>query len=82
MEFGLLNDLAAEMFALVVFFTDGFLQINGTTPSPAARLFSIAARLPMELQMVMCFRQLGSEKEIIPGAGLEMALSELEWKLW
>ena len=67
-EIGLLDDLAAEMFALVVFVSDGLLQINDTaTLSPAARFFNIARRLPLEIQMVLCFRQVGSDKEIIPG---------------
>jgi len=52
---GLLDDMAAEMFALVVFVSDGLLQVNDTT-TPAARFFSIAAQLPLELQMVLCFR--------------------------
>ena len=60
-ELGLLDELAAKMFALVVFVSDGLLQSNSTTPSPAARFFSIAAQLPLELQMVLCFRQVGSE---------------------
>jgi len=59
-ELGFVDELAAEMFALVVFVSDGLLQINDTTPSPAARFFSIAAQLPLELQMVLCFRQVGS----------------------
>ena len=53
-ELGLLDELAAEMFALVVFVSDGILQIKDTPPSPAARYFSIAAQLPLELQMVLC----------------------------
>jgi len=48
-ELGWYNEAAAEMFALVVFVSDGLLQINGTTPSPAARFFSIASQLPLEL---------------------------------
>ena len=52
-ELGLLDELAFEMFALVVFVSDGLLQVNDTTPSPAARFFSIATRLPLELQMVL-----------------------------
>jgi len=77
-ELGLLDELAAEMFALVVFVSDGLLQIKDTTTTtPAARFFSIAARLPLELQMVLCFRQMGSAKEIIPGKESEMAFKEL-----
>ena len=48
-ELGWYDEAAAEMFALVVFVSDGLLQINGTTPSPAARFFSIASQLPLEL---------------------------------
>ena len=56
------------MFALVVFVSDGILQVNDTTTTtPAARYFKIVAQLPLELQMVLCFRLVGSDKEIIPG---------------
>jgi len=48
-ELGLLDDLAAEMFALVVFVSDGLLQIKDTPPSPAVRFFTIATQLPLEL---------------------------------
>jgi len=49
-ELGWYDKLAAEMFALVVSVSDGLLQIKDTTtPSPAARYFSIATRLPLEL---------------------------------
>jgi len=72
-ELGWYYSTAAEMFALVVFVSDGFLQINDTTPSPAARFFNIAAQLPLELQMVLSFRQVGSAKEIISGKDVEVA---------
>jgi len=82
-ELGCLDDVAAEMFALVVFVSDGLLQINDTTtPSPATRYFSIAAQLPLELQMVLCHRVVGSDKEIIPGKDSEVAFKELAGKLW
>ena len=38
-ELGWYDSTAAEMFALVVFVSDGLLQINDTPPSPAARFF-------------------------------------------
>ena len=82
MELGLLDELAAEMFALAVFVSDGLLQINDTTPSPAARFFKIAKRLPLELQMILCHRQVGSGKEIIPGKDSEVAFKELAKRLW
>jgi len=75
-------DEAAEMFALVVFVSDGLLQVNDTTtPSPAARFFSIARQLPLELQMVLCFRQMGLSEEIIPGKDTELAFKELTRRL-
>ena len=82
MELGLLDDLAAKLFALVVFVSDGLLHVNDTTSSPAARLFSIASQLPLELQMVLCFRQIGSAKEMISGRESEVAFKELARKLW
>jgi len=72
------DEAAAEMFALVVFVSDGLLRIKDTTtPSPAARFFSIVRRrLPLELQMVVCHRVVGSGKEIIRNKESEMAF---EW---
>ena len=81
-ELGLVDELAAEMFALVVFVSDGLLQINDTTPSPAARYFTITSQLPLELQMVMCHRLVGSVKEIIPGKESEAAFRELAKRNW
>jgi len=82
-ELGFLDDLAAEVFALVVFVSDGLLHVNdSTTTTPAARFFSIATRLPLELQIVLCHRQVGSDKEIIPGKDSEMAFKELARRLW
>jgi len=83
LKLDLLDELAAEMFALVVFVSDGLLQINDSkTTTPAARYFSIAAQLPLELQMVLCHRQMGSDKEIIPGKESEIAFKELARKFW
>jgi len=80
-ELGLFHELAAEVFAVVVFVSDGLLQIKGTTPSPAARFFSIARRLPLELQTVLCFLQVGSAKEIITGKECELTFKELARRL-
>ena len=85
-ELGLLDNLAAEMFALVVFVSDGILQIKDTTTAtPAARFFSLARRLPLELQMVLCHLVMGSAKEIISGKESEVAFKSLaeslQWSL-
>jgi len=81
-DLGWYGALAAEIFALMVFVSDGLLQFNDTTPSPAARFFDIAKLLPLELQMLLCFRQVGSAKEIIRGKESEVAFKELARKLW
>jgi len=82
-ELGWYSSTAAQMFALMVFVSDGLLQINDTTtPSPAARFFNIVKQLPLELQMVLCFRQVGSAKEIISGKDGEVAFKELARRLW
>jgi len=81
-ELGLVDVLAAEMFALVVFVSDGLLQIDDTkTTTPAARFFLIARQLPLELQMVLCFRQVGSAEENIPGKDSEVAFKSLARRL-
>jgi len=77
-ELGLLDELAAEMFALVVFVSDGLLQVKDTTtPPPEARSFDITRQLPLELQMVLCHRVVGSAKDIIPGKESEVAFKWL-----
>jgi len=63
-EIGWYDEAAAEMFALVVFVSDGLPQVNFTTTStPAAKFFSITKRLPLELQMVLCHCAVGSGKD-------------------
>ena len=76
-EIGWYKPAAAKMFALVVFVSDGLLQIKDTTLSPAARFFTIARSLPLELQMMLCSRLVGSAKEIISGKESEVAFKSL-----
>jgi len=74
------DDAAAEMFDLIVFVSDGMFTIKDDTtitPSPAARFFRIVTQLPLELQMVLCYRLVGIEKEIIPGMVSEVAFKNL-----
>jgi len=83
LDIGWYDDAAAEMFALVVFVSDGLLQVKDTTTTPAARYFNIARCLPLELQMVLCSRLVGSSKEIIQGKESEVAFKSLaESLLW
>ena len=81
-ELGWYDEAAAEMFALVVFISDELLQIKDTKiTTPAARFFDIARSLPLELQMVLCHRLVGSPKEIIPGNDSEVAFKSLAKRL-
>jgi len=83
LELGWYDEAAAEMFALMVFVSDGLLQVKDTTPTPAARFLSIARGLPLELQMVLCHRVVGSPKEIIRAQDSEVAFKSLaESLLW
>ena len=77
LELGWYDEMAAEIFALVVFVSDGLLEIRNGDQSLAARFFDIARRLPLELQMVLCHRVVGLDKEIIPGKDSEMAFKSL-----
>ena len=82
-ELGWYDEVAAEMFAVVVFVSDGLLQVKDTTtPSPAARFFHITRSLLLELQMVLRYRVVGSAKEIIPGKESEVAFKDLTKRLW
>jgi len=83
-ELGLVDEVAAEIFAFVVFLSDGLLQVtqgDQSTTSPAVRFFSIACQLPLELQMVLCYRVAGSCKEIIHGKDSEVAFRELSKRI-
>jgi len=71
------------MFALVVFVSDGLLKIKNLVDSttPAARFFNIVTQLPLELQMVLCYRVVRSAKEIIYGKDSEVAFRSLALRL-
>ena len=70
-KLGVLDELAAEVFALTVFLCDDLLQLKPalttTTPASAAttRFCVIISKLPMELQMVLCHRVFGSVRQNI-----------------
>jgi len=78
-EVGYFEKPAAEVFALVVFVSDGLLNIKTgeKAPTPAAKFFRIACELPLELQMVLCYRVVESAQEIILGEESEQAFKDL-----
>jgi ankyrin repeat protein len=78
-ELGFFDDLAAEVFALVVFLSDGLLEIKGNRGEneQAKRFFRIVKELPLELQMIMCRRAVGSMGMNITGWDSEVAFKAL-----
>ena len=81
MELGWFDEMAAENFALVVFLCDGLLRIKGENMTAAARFFRVAKELPMELQMILCYRVVESNWENIPPKEMELAFRELASKV-
>ena len=70
--------LHSELYAQIIFISDGVLRINGQLGlTPEGRFFSIASRLPMELQMILCHRVFGSVKNNIPSRDSERAFKHL-----
>jgi len=55
----------AHTFALMVFFTDGFLAVGERTPPRVAMFLEMCSRLPLELQMTLCNRMFGSGKDVV-----------------
>ena len=90
-KLGVLDELAAEVFALTVFLCDGLLQLKPararrTCPTSAVataaaaattRFFLIVEKLPMELQMILCHRVVGSVKDSILSKDSEVAFKSL-----
>ena len=80
MKLGLLDLLAAEAFALTVFLCDDLFHLNPIASNQAAaafRFFTIVKRMPMELQMVLCRRVVGSAKNSILRKDSEAAFKSL-----
>jgi ankyrin repeat protein len=80
-KFGLLDELAAEFFALIVFVCDDLLKLKPapsfTTPVAASRFVTMAIKLPIELQMILCCRSTGSTKQNILRKDSEPAFKSL-----
>ena len=85
MKLGFLDEGAADHFALTIFLCDDLLQLKpvsnpAATPNPAAsatRFFTITSKLPMDLQMVLCHRVVGSMRQNIFQKDSEAAFKSL-----
>lgn len=80
LETGVAHDYAAALYAQVVFLSDGLLRVR-RRGQRSSRFFAIAARLPLELQMVLCNRQYGVAKDSIPSTRSEPAFTTLTARL-
>ena len=91
LKLGLQDELAAELFAVIVFLCDELLRLkpvaspssskpSSSTAAAAAaaiRFFVIAQRLPMELQMILCYRVVGSMRQNLKSNASEEAFKSL-----
>ena len=81
-ELGWYDEMAAEVFALVVFVSDGLLRIQKRRArNRISRFLKIAQGLPLELQMMLCNRLAGSPKETIDQENSETAFKNLAKRL-
>jgi len=84
-KFGMQDELAAEVFAVVVFLCDDLLQLKpvpALVNSAATRFFAMAKRLPMELQMILCHHAMGSARHNITSTKSETAFKSLARNLF
>jgi hypothetical protein len=74
--------MARDLYALVVFLCDGLLRVQpGQERSQPGRFLTIASRLPLELQAVLCYRTFDSSKVVVASANSEAALRHLARQL-
>jgi hypothetical protein len=70
----LLLSAAYELFMLLILLADQFLILQKPENKETARFFSIAAKLPIELQMVLCLRVMRVARvELMPSKEIEAA---------
>lgn len=71
---GVREPYIGRLYALAVFYSDGFVAMSKTTKSGnIARFFAICARLSLDLQMILCNRAFGSPKDGVLSKFSELA---------
>lgn len=77
-KLGYSEEDSADLFAETVFLCEGLLRVpEEVKDGRAARFFSIAGRLPLELQMLLCNLAAGSSSAFIPTRRSEPAFRSL-----
>jgi hypothetical protein len=71
--------ISSEWFSLLIGLGDGFIEFSEGIRGRQRRFFSICSKLPMEIQMLICHRVVGSMSTSIPKIYSEQAL--LYWNL-
>lgn len=64
----------ARLFALIVMYCDGYLELKSDTPLKIIKFFKISSQLPMEIQMCICNRRYKLPDDYITGESFEMGL--------
>lgn len=78
LELGYPDALAAVLYAQTVFLCDGLLRVkSGELGSGTRRFFSVASRLPLELQALLCNRAFGLARDSVPPRDSEPAFHHL-----
>jgi len=76
-ELGLSAEDAAADFVSAVLLCDGYLRLGQKVSGDReARFLSVVSRLPLELQMIICYRRHDSRKDIIITPDVERALQK------
>jgi ankyrin repeat protein len=63
-QLGYTSRFIGELFAIIVYFTDGYLKTENSDDS-RERFFLISKQLPLDLQMVLSNRVFGSSKDVV-----------------
>ena len=79
MDLGLPSALASGLFALLVFIRKDLLrQKIAIVDSKTLSFFTIAKKLPTELQMIVCHRVYRSGRDTIPSRDSETSLESVK----
>jgi len=77
LKLGLFPTMASDFFSLIVFLCDGLLAVKEENFSNHVRFFKIAQQLPIELQMMLCYRMVGCDRTNIPSECSELQFRKL-----
>jgi hypothetical protein len=78
LEIGWYHETAAETFALVIFFCEKLLEVKDEEKNlNTRRFFRLLAKLPIELQMSICYKHAGIMRDVIKSEETDKAFRHL-----